>query len=149
MLHDVQQEMLPEDDSVLELNDQSDLYELACEWSRLRQEEEELEAALKKKTALRAAVESALFQRMSEAGIQRFKAVGIGTISQRRDYYAKVVDQDLAEAWLMANGHEELIKRQINVQRLRSLVKEREGQGQELPAGVDYWIKESCTLKRS
>src|SRR5690606_10681064 len=102
------------------------LYELACEWSRLRQEEEELEAALKKKTALRAAVESALFQRMSEAGIQRFKAVGIGTISQRRDYYAKVVDQDLAEAWLMANGHEELIKRQINVQRLRSLVKERE-----------------------
>ena len=94
-------------------------------------------------------LESALVTQMQNANLRSFKVDKVGTFTHSTRLYPSITDDEAAMAWLTANGFEELIQTKVNLQRLGSVIKSQQENGGEMPLGVDFWEKQSCSLRRA
>ena len=94
-------------------------------------------------------LESSLVVQLQNAGMRKFTVDGIGTFTHSTRLYPSVKDDEAAMAWLVAHGHEELVRLKVDMSGLAAVIKEQQESGGELPIGVEFWEKQSCTLRRT
>ena len=71
--------------------------------------------------------------KLEDAGLSKCTVDGVGTISVRYDMFASTVDTVGLADWLRSNDAGDLIKPTVNGSTLKSFLKERMSNGEELP----------------
>lgn len=72
-------------------------------------------------------------EKMEEMGIDNVKLKDIGRVSIRGEIYASINDKSAGYAWLRENGHEDLIRDDVNHSTFKAFCKEQIQLGVELP----------------
>lgn len=118
------------------LNHLRDLKQTA---TRLTREAKEAKDAME-------AYQHTLFQDMRDAGV--FSArTDVGSFSLKSTIYPTVQDREAFVAWCHQNGMDDLIQETEVKGRLGELIRQRLDDGEDLPDGAHYYVKEYISVK--
>ena len=93
------------------------------------------------------ALSQLLIDKMEDEDMHSFKAEDGTTIFQKTAVYPKVVDKEVAFAWIKKNKQEHLLS--IQHMSLKAFCKDLLEQGNELPGGVECFLKTTVGSRRA
>lgn len=91
---------------------------------------------------------NALYEKMSELGLENFRSSEFGLISTYNKLWARITNMPLAEEWFREQGfYDEVLKLEPVNARLNEIVKERLEKGLTMPPGIDFSMKRSISIR--
>jgi hypothetical protein len=115
-------------------------------YAALRRQEEELEEKLKEVNLSKTAYEQLLDEQFEAEGITSTKLTDGTSVRTQPEPYAVVKDRDAFRRWCIANGYENSL--QLPWQTANAILKERLEGGEEMPTGLDAFIKTKVVLTK-
>ena len=123
------------------------LVKLAKEYMAAKNHKDEIEDVLSVINQNLEAINQILVDKMEDENMHSFKAEDGTTIFQKTAVYPKVVDKEVAFAWIKKNKQEHLLS--IQHMSLKSFCTELLEQGNDLPEGVECYLKTAVGYRRA
>lgn len=117
-------------------------------FGRLRVKKDKLEAQLEVVDKEIEAEQPILVDLMQKLKMQNMTVKKLGIFYLETKSYPNVKDDRLMRTWLRKNSMGEIIKETVNYQTLRSLCNERLKANEEIPEGVEVFMKTQVKLRR-
>jgi len=114
---------------------------LSAEFFELKRRKKSQEARLAESNLYLTAVESLILKALDDADLTKVTLEGGGTIYKKSTAYPIVKDRTKLFAWIKKHKLGSLLS--VNHQTLKSQVNERLRQGEDLPDGVEAFLKDS------
>lgn len=116
--------------------------------ARLKEHRDDAKADYEEYKRRHAELEAELIERMAEEGVDSLKADGVNFIPAKTAY-GSVNDRAAFIAWAKESGHDDLIEEKERKQLVNQLAREHLDDGNPLPPGMSFYVKEYISQRAS